>query len=147
MGKHYPAALYVLAFILASIVNCGHGNFVSVSSIREDMTATMNSLNRSGLDIRDLNRRRVGRSGYYYVVNSEGVILSHPQSAMAGFRLGENPFIRYILVHKHGCVIQTIEGKHRVILFRTLKDNSTLCLTIPATEVSGSIPDSCEEFR
>jgi len=147
LGNRQITVWVVSAVIAVSTLYCGHGNIVNSGAVREDITLTMNSLNRSALTIRNLNRKRVGKSGYYYIVDAAGTIVSHPQSAMAGFRLGENPFIQYIVRHKSGCVVQTIEGRTRIILFRTLRNDAILCLTIPAGEVSPDMLQSCEEFR
>lgn len=142
-----PVFLLYWILISVSVMNCSHGSIASSASVQDDITLTMNTLNRSTLSIRNLSRKRVGKSGYYYIVDSRGTIVSHPQTAMTGFRLGDNPFIRYIVRHREGCVIQDIEGKSRIILFRTLKDSSILCLTIPANELSGDIMQSCREFN
>jgi hypothetical protein len=106
--------------------------------------ATMITRNRGNLS--SLKGRKVGDTGYYYAIDREGVIIFHPQGALAGMDFSGNPLVRRMLEKKSGCLAHYFEGMDRIVLFRPAGDGGILCLTISPAELGGD-RSGCEELK
>ena len=109
-----------------------------------DELASVITRNRG--NVSSLKGKKVGDTGYYYAIDREGIIIFHPQSALAGMNFSGNPLVRRMLEKKSGCLAHYFEGMDRIVLFRPAGDGGILCLTISPAEIGGD-RSGCEELK
>jgi hypothetical protein len=132
---------------LAAVLSCAAGTMLKSNEISAEFRKTFEPLYRSPLAIDSIRQRRVGASGYYYLISPQGAIIYHPQSAIVGMRFSENPLVKRIMQEKNGCLRHLFEGTEKILVFRALADGSTLCLTLSTVEIADADALGCEEFR
>ena len=93
-----------------------------------------------------LKNKRLGLSGYFYVIDHEGRIVYHPKEALIGMSFRDNPFVRRLILKRSGCIEQHIEGRRRVIIFRSIDQYRILCLSISSFEINLKDID-CEYYE
>ncbi len=84
-----------------------------------------------------LKDRRIGRSGFYYILDRNGTIVFHPQSFLIGNSFKRYWFVEKILQRRRGCLRYSLGKKGHVVFFEPLGEDEILCLAILAEEVSG----------
>lgn len=109
-----------------------------------DELATM--IARNPGNVASLRGKKVGDTGYFYAIDREGIIIFHPQSALAGMNFSGNLLVRRMLEKKSGCLAHYFEGMNRIVLFRPAGDGGVLCLTVSPAEIEGDRSD-CEELK
>ncbi len=132
---------------LAAFLSCATGSMLESNEVSAEFRKTFEPLYRSPLAIDSIRQRRVGATGYYYLVSPQGIIIYHPQSAIVGMNFSENPLVKRIMREKNGCLRHLFEGTEKVLIFRPLADGSILCLTLSTGEITDPGALGCAEFR
>ncbi len=138
------AAALTAALILSA--GCLHKSPLRRESLTAEIDRTAAVLSRDMSRYDEIKNRRVGTSGYFYVIDGEGTVLFHPQGALAGMSFSAVPMVQRILEKKKGCLSQSIEGMEKIVLFRPARGGRTLCLTVSVRDIEGGLPE-CEEMK
>jgi hypothetical protein len=83
-----------------------------------------------------LMKERIGKTGYYYIISSNGIVIAHPQAFLKGADYSKFSFIQDILNNKSGCTSYTVTDKEFTIIHEPLNVEEVLCLTIQSNELS-----------
>lgn len=83
----------------------------------------------------DLSAERIGEGGFFYIIDSTGRCIMHPNVVVLGAFFGELPSVKEVLLHDRGIVRENADGMRRVIVYRRLYDGSILCLSIDTKEL------------
>ena len=82
-----------------------------------------------------LKNRRLGKSGFYYIVDFEGTVVFHPQSALIGTSFKDHWFIEKLTGEKTGCMMYRLGNRTHVIYFDQISDSEILCFSILADDL------------
>jgi len=88
----------------------------------------------------------MGRSGYFYIIGTDGRIRYHPQRALIGLSFMENRFVKRLIESREGCIEQNIEGRYRIIKFKMIDTARILCFSVSSDEVDRR-EFRCDEFK
>ena len=77
----------------------------------------------------ELNTGEYYGNGYFYIIDSRGIIIMHPEKALQGSDFSRFEFIRQILKKTSGCISFSSGGHKMSIYFRGLKNGEILCFT------------------
>ena len=92
-----------------------------------------------------LRDRRVGKTGFYYVLDSDGRVVFHPRPALIGTSFSKTWFINQLLTEKSGCLTYTLGNRTHYLFFLPLNDSEILCLSIVSEDFPQ--PVECEAAR
>lgn len=137
--------LYVLLlapfFVLSGCATTGPVAAVKIrsamASIRQEIAANRNAIDR-------LKNKRVGKTGFYYVVDFEGRVVFHPQAALIGSSFGGQWFVNQLLSEKAGCLTYQLGNRKHFVFYEPLNDSEILCLSIIADDIA-QIPAECRQ--
>lgn len=65
-----------------------------------------------------VNSTSLGESGYVALLDSQGIVLSHPKAELLGSNLGDKPFIKQVLAEKTGFISYEFEGVNKFASFK-----------------------------
>ena len=103
-------------------------------------------LNRYPDRLAMLKNKKIGFSGYFYIIDSTGRVVYHPKEALIGMSFFNNPFVKSILYKRAGCVKGASGGEARVMIFRPLGSDRILCLSLSINEVDLS-EFVCDDYK
>jgi hypothetical protein len=121
--------------ILLLTPGCSTSQKTDINTIQKEMVSTRNFINRNIKNISQINNRKTGKTGFYYVIDLEGTILSHPRGLLVGSSFRRYSFIRKIIQMRSGCIRYDTGEIQQMVFFIPLHEESILCLSIPADEV------------
>jgi len=116
-------------------ISCTTAAPVTSSTIRKDMAAIKRDINVNRSDINSLKNKRVGNTGFYYVVDIEGNVVFHPQTALIGTSFKNHWFINKIITERSGCLTYPLGNRTHVVFFEQLNDSEILCLSIVSDDI------------
>ncbi len=134
-----------LLLITASF-SCMHKSPVRRETIATEIDGMIQVLQRNLSPESRFSENKIGKTGYFYLIDAEGTVLFHPQSALTGMSFSDNPLIKRIMEKKSGCIIQFFEGMNKTVFFKPAGNNSIICFTISTAEISGPVGD-CENMK
>jgi hypothetical protein len=85
-------------------------------------------------EINSLKGIRVGTTGYYYVLDANGRIISHPVKALIGFGFRENSLFKTMQESGRGCARQKLGDEDKLVFFVPARGIGFVCLSISAAE-------------
>lgn len=140
------AGFLSLVSLFLIVSGCARDVLIRKHKIDSEFDRIIRGVNRNSEFLSTLKDRRLGLSGYFYVIDYEGRIIYHPKEALIGMNFRDNPFVKRLLQRKSGCIEQHIEGRSRVIVFRVIDAYRILCLSIASFEID--LPNiECEDFN
>lgn len=80
-----------------------------------------------------LNKMKIGKQGYGYLVDDKGTIIIHPDKATVGINLNDYDWGKTILAQKEGNLTYKYNGSDRYTVFKKI-NNNTLVIAIPTNE-------------
>lgn len=115
---------------------------VSTDRIHAEMTAVVReiSLNREAMN--GLGKRRIGATGFFYIVNSDGIVVFHPRPALIGTSFRNHWFINKIMEEKTGCLTYRLGNRTHVVFYERLNEEEILCFSIVSDDL-GAPPAEC----
>lgn len=134
-----------LVFLFLMFSSCARDVLIRKHKIDSEFDRIIRGINRNSEFLSTLKNKRLGLSGYFYVIDYEGRIIYHPKEALIGMNFRDNPFVKKLLKRKSGCIEQHIEGRSRVIVFRVIDAYRILCLSIASFEIDLHNIE-CEDF-
>lgn len=124
---------------LVSAAHCTGRRVIAFNDVKRKFEHTATRIkNDAGLR-ENAGSIRVGNSGYFYIIDSNGRIAAHPQKALVGFMFEDNPLVKKMRSGKRGCVLQRFDGASRMVLFATLDSGDIVCLSISPDEIDGGM--------
>ncbi|MBN1496173.1 MAG: hypothetical protein JXA07_05350 [Spirochaetes bacterium] len=137
--------VYIILFVLLPVfmvcVSCGT---LSAGRIRSGMASIIKEVaaNRGAISL--LKNKRVGKTGFYYVVDSDGRVVFHPQAALIGTIFKDDWFISQLLLEKKGCLAYQLGNRKHLVFYEPLNGGEILCLSIISDDL-GQVPADCSQ--
>jgi hypothetical protein len=79
-----------------------------------------------------------GKTGFYYLLDKDGVVLYHPVGYVRGSNMSGIPMVKEILIKEKGFGTYESGGIKRTVFFIEMPDGSRLCYSIDPDEVGGN---------
>ena len=125
-----------LACTVVLAVSCASTKLISVPMVRSELAAIRDGIDRDPSSITRLAVRRVGATGFYYVLDGNGTVVSHPQSALVGTNFRQHWLFALLEREKNGCVTYQLGRRIHAVFFERLEDGGAVCLSILVNELS-----------
>ena len=141
MRIKYKAFIEHIMIVLLFVVSCTTATLVTSSTIRKEMSAIKQdiTINRSSIEI--LKNKRVGSTGFYYIVDIDGKVVFHPQAALIGTSFKNHWFIDKIINERSGCLTYQLGNRTHVVYFEQLNDIEILCLSIVSNDIRQAVTE------
>jgi hypothetical protein len=130
-----------IMIILPLAIGCTTATLVTSSTIRKDMVTIKQDINVNRSAMNSLKNKRVGDTGFYYVVDIEGNVVFHPQMALIGSSFKNHWFINKIITERSGCLTYPLGNRTHVVYFEQLNDSEILCLSIISDDIRQTTTD------
>jgi hypothetical protein len=114
---------------------CATTGPVTADRIRADMASIKNDIEANRGAMSRLKDRRVGKTGFYYIVDTDGRVLAHPQQALVGSSFRDHWFINTIIARGSGCLSYRLGNRTHMVYFDRLNDSELLCFSILADDL------------
>jgi len=125
--------VFMLSFVVISCASAGKPQTAKLKSNFANISAKIQK-DRSYINV--LMKERVGKTGYYYIISTSGIIVAHPQVSLIGADYSKLSFTQEILNNKNGCTSYIVFEKEITIIYEPLNVGEILCLTIQSNELS-----------
>jgi hypothetical protein len=116
---------------------------LSIKNINRELTDTAESLKKDRSLVYKLDQKKVGATGYFYIMKTDGRISYHPKKGLINFSFSEYAFAKKIIKNKNGCLVSTADSRTRYIFYNDIGGGEILCLTIDSSEIDENA-FSCE---
>lgn len=136
-----PAIIILLLFA----EGCSISQKTGIKSLRGEMETIRNFINRKKRNISLIKNKKAGETGFYYIIDLQGVVLSHPRGLLVGSNFMRYNFIKKIIQARSGCIRYDTGKMQQLVFFIPLNEGSILCLSIPTNEVENS-EGACEQI-
>ena len=130
----------VILISLLILIDCATFSPASIDAIHADMESVARGISVDRSYMYTLGNRRIGKTGYYYVLDTDGRVVFHPRSALIGTSFSKVLFIDQLLGEKSGCLTYTLGNRKHYLFFMHIDDSEILCLSI----VSEDLPQAVE---
>ena len=130
MRRYSYAGLIVFLF-----TSCVSAPALTTQNCTDLVMKTALRLDAGKMGFRDLTDNRIGRSGFFYVLSSAGIIVYHPNQPLTGRNVADVPQVKTILAAESGVSSDTLGGLSRTVFFRRLESGNTLCFTVDTEEL------------
>jgi len=114
---------------------------ITENNVRREMLSAADYIREDKTAVYKLDKRTIGRKGYFYIIRNDGTISYHPKKALINFDFSRYPFIQKILKDRNGCISFNADGTLRYVFFTEIDTEEILCLTIESTEFSDTVHD------
>ena len=124
--------------LLALWGGCASPAIVDSEKIIGDMQSARRSLSMDKGYMGTLAERKAGKTGFYYIINRDGLVVYHPVTVLMGSNFKRYSFLDGVLKARSGCFQYTFGDIRYLLFFESLNENDILCLAIPKDEVAGA---------
>ncbi len=138
MLKTEKILIKAIAMLFIAVMGCSGFNNIKSDHIVRELSALTKYIRRNKNNIGLLKNRKIGETGYFYIINAEGQVIYHPESMLIGSNFKRYDFIKNILERREGCYYYNFGTMHQLIYFVRINENDILCLTIRENEVDDS---------
>lgn len=134
----------ILIFHFLFVLGCATAGPVTAGRIRTDMASIRQdvAVNRNAITL--LRNKRVGKTGFYYVVDSDGRVVFHPQAALIGSSFRDHWVINQLLSEKTGCLTYQLGNRKHLVFYEPLNESEILCLSIISDDIV-QLPADCRQ--
>jgi len=132
-----------LLVMVLSVIALGVANYYSSEDIiysqlyieaNSELDTMISLIEENNLDIqKNIDKFKVGASGYAYIVNDEGIVIAHPNEKDIGLSLNEFDWGRYILKEQQGDKIYSYGGFEKFTVFKKM-GNDIAVIAVPYNE-------------
>ncbi|HPV40500.1 MAG TPA: hypothetical protein PKX40_04910 [Spirochaetota bacterium] len=143
MIKFYLTIILLLVILPgfgAMLAGCATGRPVSSDRIKTEMAAIIRDINADRTFMNSLGEKRVGKTGFYYVLDADARVVFHPRQALIGASFSKTWFVSQLLTRKSGCLTYTLGNRTHFLFFSPVNESEILCLSI----VSEDLPQPVE---
>ena len=120
--------------LLALITGCASPSVIGSEKIFSDLKSARKTIAQDKKNIHELAEKKAGKTGFYYIIDRDGVVVYHPVAVLMGSNFKRYNFLDSVLKSRSGCFQYTFGNIRHLIFFDSLNDNDILCLTIPREE-------------
>ncbi len=117
------------------LVSCSTGQGVGEDSLKRELYSMRRAIADHGNDMAFLGDKRVGQSGYFYIISKQGIVVFHPNPIVIGRSFREFDFTARIIEKEEGVLHYGREGMMYRVYFVPLDSGEILCLSIPENEI------------
>jgi len=135
MRNNHIAIVGNVMIMLLLACGCTTATLVTTSTIRKDMAAIKKDIDINRSSMEGLKNKRVGSTGFYYIVDIEGKVVFHPQTALIGTSFKNHWFINTIINERSGCLTYRLGNRTHVVYFEQLNESEILCLSIVSNDI------------
>lgn len=128
----------IIFFLLVLMLDCAGIGIYNKKDIEKEFSEIIAELNRNAENVKLLKEKRVGKSGYYYIIDMSGRIVYHPQTALIGMSFGRDEQVKKIIEDQSGCFQRQMEGMTKIIIFRPLSGAQYLCLSVSPEDINAN---------
>ena len=121
--------------ILMHLIGCASIGPVTSSRIREDIASIKKDVAAGKNVFERLKNKRIGKTGFYYIINFEGIVVFHPQSALIGTSFKDHWFIDKLTTDRTGCIMYRLGNRTHVVYFEQITDSEIICFSILADDL------------
>jgi len=135
----------IVSLILFSIIffpQCSGITVVDENRINKDFNSMLEAVKKDRKNVYSIKDRRVGKTGFYYIINRNGLVVFHPQAVLIGSDFKRYWFIDEILEAGSGCISYSIGNMNQMVFFKPINKSEILCLSIDRNEIVGA-PVNC----
>jgi hypothetical protein len=130
------AWLCLASAILIQMTGCSSIGPVTSSRISGDIASIKKDI-AAGKNVTDqLRKKRVGKTGFYYIIDFEGTVVFHPQSALIGTSFKDHWFTNKLIADRNGCLMYRLGNRTHVVFFEQVGESEILCFSILADDLS-----------
>ena len=140
MRVHRTAVIKIIVIMLMA-TGCTTATMVTSSTIRKEMAVIKQDINANRGSMERLKTKRVGSTGFYYIVDVDGKVVFHPQAALIGTSFKNHWFINKIIDEKSGCLSYQLGNRTHVVYFEQLNETEILCLSIVSNDIQQAAMD------
>ena len=130
MKKKFLTSLTILSLITLYCTTTSINEY----NVQKELNDKVKSIKKDRDYVYKLDNKIIGKSGYFYILRSNGTISYHPKKALIDVDFSAFAFVKKILSEKNGCILMETEGVSKYIFFREIDENEILCLTIDKSE-------------
>jgi hypothetical protein len=131
---------FLLMTPLLLFISCSSAlNFATVDQNVSEIALKVSKKEDVNFDLLNKNSK-----GYYYVLNSRGVVIYHPKKALEGKNFGDLEFVAAILSKKNGCIKGIFDNRERLIIFKEM-GSDILCYTISPEYITSNY--NCDIYK
>lgn len=145
-GKHAcisrirrSAAFIAVSFLLLS-AGCVSSRALTAEDLQKKIYTAGNALINDIRYADRLSSKRVGKTGFFYILDRDDTVRSHPVKALEGRSFSSYSFIKKMRQRGSGCIRFGIESGENLLFFRTLENGWIICLSVMAEEIHGQAP-------
>jgi len=129
-------SIYIINFLLFALMShCAGIEIYNKNDIEKEFSKIITKLNRNADNMQFLKEKRVGKSGYFYIIDISGRLIYHPQTALIGMSFGKDEQVKKIIEEQSGCFRRQMEGMTKIIIFRPLNGAKYLCLSVSPDDI------------
>jgi len=137
--------LLILAGSGMMLTGCATSKPVTSDSIKTEMAAIIRDITADRTVMNSLRERRVGKTGFYYILDADARVIFHPRQALIGTSFSKTWFVTQMLTRKNGCLTYTLGNRIHFLFFSPINDSEILCLSIVSEDLPR--PVECEPAR
>lgn len=141
MRVNHTAIIKIIMIMLLLAAGCTTATLVTSSTIRKEMSAIKQDITLNRSSIESLKNKRVGGTGFYYIVDIDGKVVFHPQAALIGTSFKNHWFIDKIINERSGCLTYQLGNRTHVVYFEQLNDFEILCLSIVSNDIKQAVTE------
>jgi hypothetical protein len=134
--EYIMKAVFVIFMILP--YGCSSPGILDSEKIFRELKSARVDLGIDKKNIDAINSRKAGKTGFYYIINRDGMVVYHPVTMLIGSNFKKYKFLEDVLKSRSGCFQYTFGENIHLIFFDSLNENDILCLSIPGDEVQGT---------
>ncbi len=134
---------YIPLLLLIFITACTSVQVVENNDIDSIIKTEIKNINSNRKYLYTLRNKKVAKSGYFYIINNDGIITHHYNPLLIGRNFKGYWFVKHILDKKSGCLSYFFANSENYIFYQPLNKNETICLSIRREDFKGTLP-SCE---
>jgi len=128
--------IFTLPFVILGMISCASTSKYQTEKLKNNFANIRAKIQKDRSYVDVLMKERVGKSGYYYIISSAGVIVAHPNAFLVGADYSKLPFTQEVLSTKSGCTSYHLLEKEFTIIYEPLNAEEFLCLTIQSNELA-----------
>jgi hypothetical protein len=138
----------IVIFLILSVIfaACSSSQKITRKTIDDDILNAMNMINNNKINYLRLGEKQIGKTGFYYIINSEGRVVFHPQLILIGKSFKGLWFIEPVLKVNDGCINYSVSGNRNYLFYKKINNDEILCFSIMQEEIAGYI-QGCDEIK
>ncbi|MBP7737256.1 MAG: Cache 3/Cache 2 fusion domain-containing protein [Spirochaetes bacterium] len=128
-------AVNLLVILMALSLGCAASRVITSEGIRNEMAAISREIDSNRSAMNALRERRVGKTGFYYVLDSDGRVVFHPRLVLIGSSFSKVWFVNQLLEEKSGCFTYVLGNRKHYLFYTPINDFEILCLSIISDDI------------